>query len=171
MNIFFKMLFGNFVLNKGPQDLPASRVLMKLSLLVYLVTGLPGLLMSVDFGQAVLAQSLDVIVLLIFTYLCLQVLVKLERFTQTIIALASVGAVFQLIVLPILFEFKGVEEASQVMLGMSLLLLALVSWNLTVIAHIFRESFSVRLPAAIALTICYMFITLSARKFFFPGLA
>jgi hypothetical protein len=171
MNMFFKMLFGNFVLNKGPQDLPASRVLMKLSLLVYLLSGLPGLLVSVDFVQAVLAQALDVVVLLLFTYLCLQVFVKPERYTQTIIALASVGAIFQLIVLPILFEFKEVEEASQAMLGMSLLLLALVSWNLTVIAHIFRESFSVRLPAAIVLTISYMFITLSARKFFFPELA
>jgi len=171
MKLFFKMLFGNLVLNKGPQDLPASAVLMKLSLLAYLLSGLPGLLVSVDFEQAVLAQALDVLVLLLFTYLCLQAFKKLERYTQTIVALASVGAIFQLVVLPILFEFKEVEEASQVMLGMSLLLLGLVSWNLTVIAHIFRESFSVRLPAAIALTISYMFITLSARKFFFPELA
>ena len=170
MNTFFKMLFGNLVLNKGPQDLPASRILMKLSLLVYFVSGLPSLLVNVEFEQAVLAQSLDVVVLLLFTYLCLQAFAKLERYIQTIVALASVGVVFQLIVLPILFEFREVEEASQAMLGMSILLLALVSWNLTVIAHIFRESFSVRLPAAIALTICYMFITLSARKFFFPGL-
>ncbi len=171
MNTFIKLLFGNLVLKKGPQDLPASTTLMKLSLLAYLVSGLPGLLVSVDSVQAVLAQALDVLVLLLFVYLCLQLFVKLERYTQTIIALASIGSLFQLAVLPILFQFKGVEEASQVMLGMSLLLLALVSWNLTVIAHIFRESFSVRLPAAIALTICYMFITLSARKFFFPELA
>lgn len=171
MNTFFKMLFGNLMLNNGPQDLPASRILMKLCLLVYFVSGLPGLLVNVDFEQAILAQSLDIVVLLLFTYLCLQAFTKLERYTQTVIALASVGVVFQLVVLPILFEFRGAEEASKAMLGMSILLLGLVSWNLTVIAHIFRESFSVRLPSAIALTICYMFVTLSARKFFFPELA
>jgi len=171
MNTFFKVLLGNLILNKGPQDLPASSVLLKLSLLVYFVTGLPSLLENVDIEKAVLAQALDVLVLMLFTYLCLQAFTKLERYTQTLIALAGVGAIFQLVVLPILFEFQDVEEASQAMLGISLLLLALVSWNLAVIAHIFRESFSVRLPAAMALTICYVFITLSVRKFFFPELA
>lgn len=171
MNSYFKVLLGNLILNKGPQDLPASTILMRLGLLLYFLTGLPGLLFNASFEQAVLAQSLDVLTLLLFVYLCLQAFAKLERFTQSVTALAGIGAIFQLLVLPLLFEFQGVEEASQVMLSTSLLLLAFVSWNLAVIAHVFRESFGIRLPAAMTLTICYVFITLLVRKIFFPELA
>ena len=55
-------------------------------------------------------------------------------------------------------------------MSMSLLLLMFVSWNLAVYAHIFRESFGIRLPAAMVLTICYVIITVVARKLFFPDL-
>ena len=171
MDTLFKVLLGNLVLNKGPQDLPYSSALMRLCLLLYFFTGLPGLLTNSEFDQAVYAQALDVLVLLTFIYLCLQAFAKLARFTQTITALAAVGAIFQLLVLPLLLNSQEVTEVSQVSLGVSLLLLMFVSWNLAVIAHIFRESFGIRLPAAMALTICYVFITLLIRKFFFPELA
>jgi hypothetical protein len=144
---------------------------MRLSLFVYFLTGLPGLLFNTDFEQAILAQSLDVLTLLLFVYLCLQAFSKLQRFTQSVTALAGVGAIFQMLVLPLLSEFQGLDEASQVSPVAAVLLLAFVSWNLAVMAHIYRESFSIRLPSAIALTICYVFITLLVRRIFFPELA
>jgi len=170
MNNFFKVLLGNLVLNKGPQDFPFSTVLMRLSLMLYFVTGLPGLMTNISFETAVLAMSLDVVVLLLFTYACLQAFSKTERYVQTIISLASIGTVFQLLVLPLLFNTDINPEESQTMISLSILLLIFVSWNLAVYAHVFRESFGVRLPAAMALTICFILVTLLARKILFPDL-
>jgi hypothetical protein len=171
MNSFMKILLGNLLLNKGPQDFPCSQVLMRLCLIVYFISGIPGLMMSASFPQAIFAMTLDVVVLLAFVYLCLQAFSKSERFIQSVISLSSIGVVFQLIVLPLLFNFDADPEVAQQMLGLSLLLLMFVSWNLAVYAHIFRESFGIRLPVAMVLTVCYIVITLLARKIFFPELA
>lgn len=162
---------GNLLLKKGPQDFPCSPVLMRLCLIVYFVTGLPGLMISSDFQQAVLAMALDVIVLLLFVYLCLQAFSKSERFIQSVISLACIGVVFQLIVLPLLYNFSAAPEATEAMVSLSLLLLVFVSWNLAVYAHVFKEAFGIRLPVAMILTVCYIVITLLARKIFFPELA
>ncbi len=170
MNIFFKTLLANLVLTKGPQDFPYSMVLMRLCLVVYFLTGLPGLASSASFEESVIAMSLDTLVLVIFVYFCLQAFSKNERFTQTVIAMASTGAVFQLAVLPILFNFQVEQPVTEEMFSMSLLLLMIVSWNLAVYANIFRESFSVRLPAAMALTVCYIIFTVVVRKLAFPEL-
>ncbi len=162
---------GNLLLKKGPQDFPCSPVLMRLCLIVYFVTGLPGLMISSDFQQAVLAMALDVIVLLLFVYLCLQAFSKSERFIQSVISLACIGVVFQLIVLPLLYNFSAAPEATEAMVSLSLLLLVFVSWNLAVYAHVFKEAFGIHLPVAMILTVCYIVITLLARKIFFPELA
>ena len=170
MNMFIKVLAGNLILNKGPQDFPHSMVLMRLCLMAYFLTGLPGLMSTTNFESSVFAMALDTAVLVAFVYLCLQAFGKSERYVQTVIALASTGALFQLIVLPLLFNTQEAQQATDAMLSLSLLLLMFVSWHLAVYAHILRESFSIRLPAAMALTICYVVITVVARKIIFPGL-
>jgi len=172
MGHFFNALWGNLLLQKGPQDFAYSLDLMRRSLMVYFVTGLPGLMINISFEQAALAMVIDVAVLLLFVYLCLQAFAKSERFVQSVISLASIGTVFQIAVLPLLYSVNAdAGEAIQVteeMLGLSVLLLLFVSWNLAVYAHVFRASFDVRLSAALLLTICYIVITMLARKLFFP---
>lgn len=162
---------GNLLLNKGPQDFACSNVLMKLCLGIYFVTGLPGLMINAEFSQAVFAMTIDVIVLLGFVYVCLQAFSKSERFVQSVIGFASMGAFFQLLVLPLILNFDTSPDVAEQMLGISILLLMVVSWNLAVYAHLFKESFGVRLPSAIALTVCYIVINLLAKKIFFPVMA
>ena len=176
MNSFNKIFLGNIflgnlLLKKGPQDFPFSPALMKLCLLAYFVTGIPGLMITATFPQAVFAMALDVMVLIAFVYLCLQAFSKTERFVQSVISMASMGAFFQLLVLPLIFNFDADPKIAEEMLGLSIMLLIVVSWNLAVYAHLFRESFGVRLPAAMILTVCYIVITLLVRKIFFPELA
>ena len=50
-----------------------------------------------------------------------------------------------------------------------MLLLFVVGWNLAVYAHIFRESFNVRMLSAFILTLTYAAITVSVRQLLFPG--
>jgi len=174
MGYFFKVLWGNLLLQKGPQDFSYSHNLMRRSLMIYFITGLLGLMINISFEQAVLAMLVDVLVLVLFVYLCLQAFSKTERFVQSVISLASIGTVFQVAVLPLLYSVNVDAEvdipATQEMLGLSVLLLLFVSWNLAVYAHIFKASFDVRLSAALLLTICYIVITMLARKLLFSGL-
>lgn len=170
MNVFLKVLLGNLLLNKGPQDFPYSMVLMKFCLVVYFLTGLPGLLVSTSFEQAIFAMALDVVVLLLFVNLCLRAFSKSERYVQSITALASIGIVFQLSVLPLLYKLNLNPEAAAEMVSLPVLFLIFFSWNLAVYTHIFRESFGVRLPAAMILTVCYVVIYVLARKLIFPEL-
>ena len=87
---------------------------------------------------------------------------------QSIISLARIGVVFQILVLPVIFNFNTDPKVAQEMLVLSVLLLVFVSWNLAVYAHIFKLSFGVRLPAAMVLTVCYILITMMARQIIFP---
>lgn len=168
MNSFFSVLLGNLLLKQGPQNFPYSIVLMRLCLVVYFITGLPGLVSNVSFEQAMLAMFLDVLVLLLFVYLCLYAFSQLPRFVQSIISLASIGVVFQILVLPVIYNFNSDPKVAQDMFGLSILLLVFVSWNLAVYAHIFKAAFGVRLPAAMVLTVCYILITMMARQIIFP---
>lgn len=169
MNFFLKALVGNLLLHKGPQDLPFSIIAMKLSLLVYFISGVPGLAISVGLPQAVAAMLIDLLVMLLFMYGCLKAFSLTSRFVQSTTAMAGVGSLFQLAPLPLLYQLQGIEDPAQIPASISMFLLILVSWNLAVIAHIFRESFNVRLFAAMALTICYVVITYLSKSFFFQA--
>jgi len=170
MNSFFAVLLGNLTLKNGPQDFPCSVVLMRLCLIMYFVTGLPGLLWSTGFEQAVLAMALDMVILMLFVYACLQAFSKPERYVQSVIGLTSVGSVFQLLVLPLLYSFDADADASGAMANIAWLFLLFFSWYLAVYSHVFRDSFSVRLPSAMILTVCYFVINVVLRKIFFPAL-
>jgi len=78
-----------------------------------------------------------------------------------------VGIFFQLIMFPLLSELGAEDKPEASVLG---LILVFAIWQFSVFTHIFRESFAVRLPAAIALTICYIFMSQIVSSLFFPEL-
>lgn len=167
MNLFFKILLGNLLLNKGPQDFPYSTILMRLSLIVYFFVGLPSTMLITDFETAVLDMAVEVIMLVLFVYVCLQAFSKSARFAQTITAMASVSVVFKLAILPLLNNISADSADGKAALSF-IVLLMLYSWLLAAYTHIFRESFAIRLPAAMVLTICYVMVSLLVAQVMFP---
>ncbi|VAW62541.1 hypothetical protein MNBD_GAMMA09-3766 [hydrothermal vent metagenome] len=167
-NNFFKILIGNLFLTKGPQDFPFSTVLMVLCLLANFITGVLVSQSSVELDIAVLAMIVDIAVLLLFVYLVLRGLSKAERFVQTVISLASIGVVYQVIAFIWLNNIDIDVEAPEELKGVAIAFFIFSSWSLAVITHVFRSSFEVRLPLAMVLTICYITISLLAHGFFFP---
>ncbi len=169
-NNFLKILLGNLLLSQGPQDFPCSSVLMRLCLLANFITGVLVSQVNIGFGSAVLSMILDLFVLLLFVYLVLQALSKSERFTQTIIALAAVGVVYQTLAFLWRSSIDMDAKAPEDMTGFVILFLIFSSWTLAVITHIFRQSFNVKLPVAVVLTICYVTISVLAQGIFLPEL-
>ena len=170
MSELLKRFFYICLLAKGPQDLPYSVLLMRLCVLVYFVTGLFSLLTSVSAGTAILVMLVDMALLMLFSWACLQAFNLSSRFVQMIIALTGVGSLFHLLSVPLLLQIQLTRETGQIAGELSFLLLLLISWNLAVIAHIFRESFSVRLLAAFMLTLAYKVIEVSLSQILFPEL-
>ncbi|HED34477.1 MAG TPA: hypothetical protein ENJ08_09715 [Gammaproteobacteria bacterium] len=176
MNNYFNVLLDNLLLKKGPQDFPCSTVLMRFSLLINFIVGTLAYVGNVGFASSALANAMGIFLLLLFIQLVLQAFSKPERFVQTITALASVGVVMQVvdIVLRTSFQYEPdqVETAEAAeMAGFLVLFLLLIIWNLIVYTHIFRQAFDVRLPAAVALTLCYIVISQLVIGSFFPGLS
>lgn len=165
-----KRIFNICLLTKGPQDLPYSVLLMRLLLLVYFITGLLSLLTSVSLNLALVVMLVDVGLLLLFSWLCLQAFRLTSRFVQMITALSAVGSLFNLLSVPLLAQIQLASSTGQMSGELSFLLLFLISWNLAVIAHIFREAFSVRLLAAFVLTLAYKVIEVSLSQILFPEL-
>jgi len=170
MSELLKRLFNICLLTRGPQDLPFSVPLLRLVLLLYFVTGLLSLLTYVSVDMAVMMMLLDVALLLGFSWVCLQAFRMQPRFVQMLTALAGVGILFNLLSLPLLAQIQLARETGQMAGGLSFLLLFLISWNLAVIAHIFRETFNVRLLAAFLLTLAYKVIEFSVSQLLFPEL-
>lgn len=170
MTELLKRFFRICLLNKGPQDLPYSIVLMWLAFLVYFITGLFSLLTWVEADMGMLVMLMDVVVLTSFSWLCVQAFKHGARFVQMITALTGTGSLFNVMSIPVLMQIHQIKDSGQVPAELAFLLLFLLSWNLAVIAHVFRESFNVRLLAAFVLTLAYKAIEVSLSQILFPQL-
>lgn len=144
----------------GPQDLPASASLLSRLLMLYLVTGmmvlLPG---SEDLFTAVALMLMDLILLVGFLKFCLYTRNTSARFLQTFIACLGVGIVFQIIALPLVVVLNAAVESNQANNAVGgLFYLLLVSWQVTVMAHILRHAMNMVLSLTLMLSFSYMLL-------------
>lgn len=166
MLLLLKQFFNICLLNKGPQDLPGSHLLLHFTLLAYLMSGVLSMLAATPLEQALPVMLVDLCVLLLYPWLCLKAFNKSPRFLQMMTALAGVGTIFQIVAWPLLI-YMGSQQASPSPTGFMMLLM-LLAWNLVVYAHIFRESFNIRLLAAYVLALTYAVVSASVRQLLFP---
>lgn len=163
----FKLFAYICLMNKGPQHLPYSQLLLQLSLLAYLISGVLSMLSTAPFEKALPIMLADTTVMLLYAWLCLKAFNKSARFVQMTTAMAGVGAIFQILAWPLMASMGN--QQGQVSGTVILLNIFLLGWNLAVYAHIFREAFNVRMLSAFVLTLAYVAITVSVGQLLFPG--
>ena len=155
----------------APQDLPHSTPLLKRVLSLYIFTAmlvlLPG---TTDLFTVVVLILLDLAILTGFIKFCLYTRNNSNRFLQTFLACLGAGVFFQLLALPLVLVLNTAAEpaeASSVLGGLYYLLL--VSWHVTVIAHILHHAMNMRMIQTILLSFSYfllvIFITNQVVKF------
>ncbi len=148
------------LLNAGPQDLPASELLVAFTLILYFlvstILALPIYGLSGSLFQAVL----DVGFLTAYTRVVLQLTMHLERYAQTLSALAGGGVVFGVLSLPLVYSIYksslGAANADALTLLAYLLVLA---WLLVVYGHIFRHALSSGLFIGMLVGLGYILLT------------
>lgn len=147
-------------LMSGPQDLVYSGALLSRLLVLYLITGLVVLLPgSEDLFTAVTLMVIDLVMLVGFLKFCLYTRNTSARFEQTFLACLGVGILFQVIAFPLVLALNAVPETSQANNAVGgLFYLILVSWQVTVMAHILRHAMNMLLSLTLMLSFSYFLL-------------
>jgi hypothetical protein len=156
------------LLRAGPQDLPASRVLLGLALIAYLLVSTLLALPGYSLATSLQIATTDLLLLLLFAGSVLYLTGNLARIYQTLSALAGAGTLLGLLALPLVQSLYGARESGQVSLAVLLLWLLLMGWNLLVVAHIVRHALSVILPIAVGIAVLYTLIAMQLITALFP---
>jgi hypothetical protein len=150
---------------KGPQDVPASRLLFGLALLAYWAVGILLLGLQSDWLEAVVQAVTESLLLLAFCWGVLFVANKRPRFVQTTTTLLATDALISLPGALLLSWWLARPEAQGLQLG----LLALTLWHLAVIAQVLRLALSRPLLVGIALAVVYVGLTYMIMGMVFQG--
>ena len=137
------------LLRAKPQDLPAASALTAATLVAYTLVGLGLSLPDLGFGRAALWATLDTLVIAVLTHGALLLRHFPERLQQTLTALLGSGALLGLVAWPIIGSQNSVVQ------------LALLLWNLAVVAHILRHALSVPLGLSIIVSFGYFLVELT----------
>lgn len=163
MNVLPALSFIRIMgLLSAPQDLPYSKSLLTRVLFIYLITGmlvlLPG---TTDLFTAIVLMLLDLVMLTGFLKFCLYTRNTSARFLQTFLACLGVGILFQLLALPLVLVMNAGEEVSQANNALGgLFYLLLISWQVTVVAHILRHAMNMLMTLTLLLSFSYVLLVI-----------
>jgi hypothetical protein len=147
-----KLFFDICLFKKGPQDLPASGLLLGLATLAYLLVGIVLLGLEATWADAAIQALVEGAMLLGFLFITLKVTGLMSRFLQTASAMLGCDALISSLAVPLLTWMLTSPEAK----GVYLFLLLLMLWHLAVVAHILRHALSRHLGIGLGLAIVYV---------------
>ncbi len=156
MRALFELFLAICLLRKGPQDVPVSPVLLRLTLLSYGISGVLIPLLDVDLLTALALAVLDIALLTGLTYGVLTLGHYPSRFMQTLTALLGTGALLQLLALPLLFLLKQEAVNASAPAWLVLLWLGLLIWGIVIMAHILRHALSTSLGVGVLYSLAYV---------------
>jgi hypothetical protein len=161
MGALFRAFLAISLLRSGPQELPASSVLLALSIVVYALVGVLLSLISLPWGSAVLASLLDTLLLVAFGYTVLNLRGLAARLTQTLTALAGSLALLGIVSLPLTAWLYQAESTVGDAGVASFLLLVILLWNILLIAHILRHAVNISFPLGLVVSVAYLSFSLA----------
>jgi hypothetical protein len=164
-------LLALLILKAAPQDLPYSPRLTLQLAVFYVLSGVIMLQTTLSPDDLYAGILLGLLVQYIFSYAVLFALDKSARFMQTFCALTGAGLLFNLLSWPVFAVLS--DEASQdaIKSTMSLLFLLLISWEVLVKAHIFKQALEMKMFGALALSFSLFFISVTLSQLLFPAQA
>lgn len=148
------------LLRAAPQDLPASGLLLAISLCCYAAISLLVSLVSYGFADAVRLVLLDLGVLGLFVVALLYLQNKTVRIQQTLTAMAGSGSVLGILALLLVLFVQPDMTHEQVPASLTLFWLILMIWNLLVMAHIMRHALSSSFITGVGVSLVYALLNM-----------
>jgi hypothetical protein len=156
---------------KGPQDVPASAILVGLAGAVYWLVGFSVLRMNSPPGISVGQTTVELLLMVALLLLALALRGVTARLPQTFIAMAGTGTLLTLIAWPLVaWALRQQHDVAAAQIP-GLLLLLLILWSLAVTAHILRHALEIRLPVAVLLSVTYLGISMAVSTILLPRMA
>jgi len=160
--------FDLCLFRKGPQDMPASGILLGLSLAAYFLVSFLVALSSSGIAAAVQLAVLDVLLLLVFVASLLYLQTKTERVVQTLAAMAGSGTLMGLFAMPLVLLVDPELPAGQLSPLLTGSWLSLLIWNLFVMAHIMRHALSTSFAVGLGAAVLYALVSMQIVATLFP---
>lgn len=158
MRALFDLFLAICLLRKGPQDVPASPVLLRLTLLSYGISGLLIPLLDVDLPTALELTVLDIALLTGLAYGALTLRHYRPRLTQTLTALFGTGTLLQLLALPLLLLLEQQVVSNGTPGWLWPLWLGLFIWGIVIMAHILRHALSTSMGIGVLYSLSYVIL-------------
>jgi hypothetical protein len=155
LRALFSVLVDIILLRRGPEQLPASPVLLALVIGAYLaISAMVVASQTVTDRNWPLELFIGTASMLIWYQVALQLAKKRERFQQTMTAMFGVSTIFAPLLVPMLnsvvTQMQAKEQPSQFLSMLSLFLLV---WLVVIFVRIVRSAFEWPWPAALLLVI------------------
>ncbi|MCK5877151.1 MAG: hypothetical protein KAG43_05910 [Candidatus Marithrix sp.] len=173
--IITRAFFDICRLRSGPQDLPSSTTLLKLTIIFYATIGLILPLIQISMTTAILSTIVDTALLIILVGSLLYFASYSARIVQTITALAGTNALFGIPVIPLFLinrsnftSVEAVQNISNIDFMLLLLFYGVIMWNFVVYAHILRNSLEIPMFASFVLTILISLLTFTIQNQIVP---
>ncbi len=167
--VWLRSWFEQLLLRRAPQDDRLSYGALGLALLAYLLTDLLQALSSSAFVVGAAMSVVDTVLLALFTWAVLSIAGKGVRLAQTLTAVAGTGALLGLIGLPLI---QQAAQAHRIEAGPSVAMvfawLGLLTWSITVKAHIFRHALSTRFGIGLLLAGAHTILAIAILESLFP---
>jgi len=167
MYAYLNLLFTLCLFRKGPQDIPYSQALFRLSIISYALVSYLLLQLSITSLQALLQVIIEIILVLIFSLAILSLTNKRSRFMQTASALLGTDALISCAALPVIATLTIDNNNLLAFFTM----LALMIWHWLVTAHILRHALEQTFSFAMGIAFLYIFSTYQIMGVLFPPIS
>lgn len=145
------------LLRRGPQDVPASPLLLVLTMAGYfLVNFVVSTVLPPFKGPWVAHLCVDAVFMCVWYALLMNLVRRPERFLQTTTAVYGFQAVLSPLLVAAVWLMRRFEQDSAWQLPASLLSLALVIWLISANSHIVKAALEWSMPPSVALVILQM---------------
>lgn len=161
---YLSLLLNICLLRKGPQDVPQSNLVLRLSLTAYAMVSYLLLHLSTNSLNALLQVGIEIIIILCFTALLLGITHKRQRFVQTMNSLLGTDTLISAFAIPIVASLS--LDANNIPAFFTML--ALLVWHWIVITHIIRHALEQSFSFSLGITFLYLFSAFQIIGLLFP---
>ena len=149
-------------LKRRPQDLPASTLLLGITLATHTLASILLSTVTLEFWKALMAGIVDTLLVVVLSASLLYLCRLGARIPQTVTAMTGTGTIITLVAIP-LFSWSQNAQQGDGSPFAALLVLGVIAWSLAVSGHILRHALSV--PYFLGIFIAFGFFWISHSLF------
>lgn len=160
---FLKLFFDICLFKKGPQDIPASNVLLRLLIPFYASVSFLLLILNSNGLNAAMQVLVEIMLILGSTWIILFIARKPARYQQTASALMATDALISFFALPAMATLVG-QGAGLAFLAIIMLMI----WHWAISGHIFSNALEKPFTFGLGVAFLYILVSYQVMALLFP---